>query len=503
MDQPPKLLDRLPSLPPRPSSKTNIPAQGKGTQARDEAARKRLTARLEAMSAAALDPPAVDPRTAAVAALMVANFASDEAVRKRFAPLIGAKLFDGNALEDLPVAARFVLRILPKLGPELDQRDTFPMVSLLAQVKALKEDLLRTVGRYLEDIDDAHGRIVTIRLGEGSADDVYDLRMLADLWRDYAETLHTEAGAAYRPEAEREARELATHLELALLGPLSEEDDEWRSYLHRALAMLVPLYDEVCRAGRFLFHHEKPEARFPTLASVARVRRRLRKEASRRTESQPVLQAAPSPSSKPGSVPPEISLVEVSAQDEEALADAMEGVPSLSSVPSTEAPMPGLPLSHPPTAPPPGDNHAIPNVTLSGPPEVLTFDPVEAVKLDFSPTASAGEDADADMDTADLDLELTYASESNFYSDVSGNEVGLFIATFVVKAPGTALGVRLSIPQLDQPIFVSGTVRWVREFSPSIEAPPGMGIALKPLPAGHQRAVSAFMRVRPPILHDD
>ena len=305
IDQPPKLLDRLPSLPPRPSSKTNIPAQGKGTQARDEAARKRLTARLEAMSAAALDPPAVNPRTAAVAALMVANFASDEAVRKRFAPLIGAKLFDGNALEDLPVAARFVLRILPKLGPELDQRDTFPMVSLLAQVKALKEDLLRTVGRYLEDIDDAHGRIVTIRLGEGSADDVYNLRMLADLWRDYAETLHTEAGAAYRPEAEREARELATHLELALLGPLSEEDDEWRSYLHRALAMLVPLYDEVCRAGRFLFHHEKPEARFPTLASVARVRRRLRKEASQAHRSQPVLQAAPSPSSKPGSVPPE------------------------------------------------------------------------------------------------------------------------------------------------------------------------------------------------------
>ena len=88
MDQPPKLLDRLPHLPPRPSSKTNIPAQG--GRARDEAAKKRLTARLEAMSAAALEPPAVDPRTAAVAALMVANFTSDEAVRKRFAPLIGA-----------------------------------------------------------------------------------------------------------------------------------------------------------------------------------------------------------------------------------------------------------------------------------------------------------------------------------------------------------------------------------------------------------------------------
>ena len=132
----------------------------------------------------------------------------------------------------------------------------------------------------------------------------------------------------------------------------------------------------------------------------------------------------------------------------------------------------------------------MPGVTLSGPPEVLTFDPVEAVKLDFSPTASAGEDADADMDTADLNLELTYASESNFYSDVSGNEVGLFIATFVVKAPGTALGVRLSIPQLDQPIFVSGTVRWVRS-SRRRSRRPRYGHRAQALPAAISGAVSS------------
>ena len=112
-------------------------------------------------------------------------------------------------------------------------------------------------------------------------------------------------------------------------------------------------------------------------------------------------------------------------------------------------------------------------------------------------------DADANTDTADLDLELTYVSESNFYSDISGHEIGLFIATFVVKPPGTPLGVLLSFPQIDEPIFVSGTVRWVREFSPSIEAPPGMGIALKPLAAKNQRAVGQFMKVRAPILHDD
>ena len=76
MNQPPKpLLDRLPAIPPRPASKPNVPQQGK-----EEAARKRLTAKLDAMSADELAPPAVDPRTAAVAALMVANFVGEDEI---------------------------------------------------------------------------------------------------------------------------------------------------------------------------------------------------------------------------------------------------------------------------------------------------------------------------------------------------------------------------------------------------------------------------------------
>jgi len=303
MDQTPKLLDRLPRLPPRPSSKTNLPAQGSKAKdgkekEKEEAAKKRLTARLEAMSTESLEPPAVDPRTAAVAGLMVANFIGDDAVRRCFLPLASAKLFDLNALDDLPVAARFVLRILPKLGPELDQRDALPKATLLGQIKLIKEEMLRTAERHLLDTDEAHGRLVSIRMGMSAADDVYDLRMLADLWRDYGDTLTSEARAAFRPDAEREARELANHLERALLGPLSEEDVEWRSYLYRALAMLVPLYDEVCRAGRFLFHDNKPEARFPSLASVARVRRRLRRETTRRDSHSALRVSSPGPVSK-------------------------------------------------------------------------------------------------------------------------------------------------------------------------------------------------------------
>jgi Tfp pilus assembly protein PilZ len=440
---------------------------------REEAVKKRLTARLEAVTAESLEPPAVDPRTAAVAAMMVANFIGAEAVRKRFTPLATARLFDGDALDDLPVAARFVLRIVPKLGAELCQRDTSPDDSLLARVKATKGQLLEIAERHLTHTDEAHGRIVTIRMGDGPADEVYDLRMLADLWRDYGDALASEAPAAYRRGAEREARDLATNLELALLGPLSRHDRQWRSYLHRALAMLVPLYDEVCRAGRFLFHDEKPEARFPTLASVARVRRRLKKETSRRAgESE---RPVPAPPSNRASISPEVSLVEVSDEDEAAFAEAMVSIPP----------------------PPPATTEIASTASIAG------IDPVEVVRLDFSTTTAPGEDADTNLDTPELDLELTHVSESNFYSDVAGQRVGLFVATFVVKALGTPIAMRLSLPQRGEPFLVRGVVDWVREFSPSIDAPPGMGVALDPLGSADQQAVAEFMKLRAPILHDD
>jgi hypothetical protein len=178
------------------------------------------------------------------------------------------------------------------------------------------------------------------------------------------------------------------------------------------------------------------------------------------------------------SVPPEASLADVNDADESALADAMVSVPP-----------------NPPSAPQSEQPKA--------PPAPSLIDPMEVVTLDFSPMPSAGEDADADLATAALDLELTYQSESNFYADVAGHDLGLFIATYVVKAPGTPLGVHLTLPQIDEPILVTGTVRWVREFSPSIEAPPGMGMALAPLAPNHRRAIEAFMKVRAPLLHDE
>jgi hypothetical protein len=466
--QPPKpLLDRLAAIPSRASARPPVPNVG-----REEAARKRLKARLEPTAIAELHPPGVDPRTAAVAALMVANFVADEQVRKRFARFVDAELLDSNALEDLPVAARLVLRILQRLGPDLDERSAADVpTELLGAARMLRERLVSVAARFLADIDDANGRLVTIRLGDSAADTVYDLRMLAGLCRDYAGTLASEATTSYSPDLESEARANARGLEDALVGPQTSEEREWRAYALRSVAMLVPLYEEVCRAGRFLFHEERPETHFPSLASVARVRRRLRLETGRLTESIAPETAAPKATSlvpPRRSIPPEVSLVAVSAEREQALAGVIE-----------EA----APVSRP-TAP----------VSL------------EVVSLEFKPAplpTETAETADVDEEMPDLELDLTFTSESNFYTDVMGTVLGLFIATWVVKPVGTPLVIRLTVPLVAQPFIVSGVVQWVLEFSPSIEAPPGIGVALRPVQGEHRRAINAFMKARVPILHDE
>jgi Tfp pilus assembly protein PilZ len=163
-------------------------------------------------------------------------------------------------------------------------------------------------------------------------------------------------------------------------------------------------------------------------------------------------------------------------------------------------------LAPPVSAPPSGafelHEEYVPALAPAMSPPAGALDLLEAVTLDFS-APIAGEDADSNLDTADLDLEVTYASESNFYADLAGTDLGLFVATFVVKAVGTPLAIRLTVPQLDEPVRVTGTVRWVREFSPSIEAPPGMGVALSSVSGRTRNAIDAFMQVRPPLLHDD
>jgi uncharacterized protein (TIGR02266 family) len=462
-------------------------------QSREDSALKRLTGRLEQLDATTLEAPSVDPRTAAIAALMVANFVGREEAKERFATLIRAKLLDADAIDDLPVAARFILRILPKLGPEQGLGLANVPDLLLEVCRARREDLLRLTERHLSDIDEAHGRIATIKLGSGLADLVQDLRLLADLCRDYAEPLEKES-AGFDPTWSSDARLLAMELEVAIVGPLTDEEREWRAYLLKAWAMLITAYDEVCRAGRFLFFSDKPEARFPSLAAVTRVRRRIKRETARREGSLPP-SSMPRPSRhgrENHSIPPEVSLVELPEET------------STSSRPLVDVRPPSN-ASTPIEAPTPPQDEA--TLALSSSDASVAFapsspSPFKAFDLVEAPVELVNRASHARIG---VELEVTYASESNFYTGLADgpSEVGLFVATYVVKPQGSRFSISLSLPDTDEPLMVKGVVRWVREFSPYIETPPGMGVSLQDVSAPDRARLDAFMRIRTPFFHDD
>jgi hypothetical protein len=49
--------------------------------------------------------------------------------------------------------------------------------------------------------------------------------------------------------------------------------ERWTDLQARAWTLLRQIYDEVRRAGQFLFYYEDPEAKFPALFAAARTAR--------------------------------------------------------------------------------------------------------------------------------------------------------------------------------------------------------------------------------------
>jgi uncharacterized protein (TIGR02266 family) len=104
-----------------------------------------------------------------------------------------------------------------------------------------------------------------------------------------------------------------------------------------------------------------------------------------------------------------------------------------------------------------------------------------------------------------VELEVTMESETNFYMGLTENlsEGGLFIATHVLKTLGTRVEVSFKLPDMAEPIKVTGTVRWLREFSPTSDTSPGMGVRFEHLSAEHTEQIRRFLAARDPLFHDE
>jgi uncharacterized protein (TIGR02266 family) len=104
-----------------------------------------------------------------------------------------------------------------------------------------------------------------------------------------------------------------------------------------------------------------------------------------------------------------------------------------------------------------------------------------------------------------VELEVTMESETNFYMGLTENisEGGLFMATHVLKPLGTQVEVSFKLPEISEPIKVTGTVRWVREYSDTSDASPGIGIRFDHLNTSHYEQIHRFLAARDPLFYDE
>ena len=105
----------------------------------------------------------------------------------------------------------------------------------------------------------------------------------------------------------------------------------------------------------------------------------------------------------------------------------------------------------------------------------------------------------------DIALEVTLESESNFYMGLTENlsEGGLFIATHALQPLGSPIEVSFKLPQSGEAIKVVGTVRWVREYSETSDAGPGMGVRFDDISTESADMIRDFLAARAPLFYDE
>ena len=104
----------------------------------------------------------------------------------------------------------------------------------------------------------------------------------------------------------------------------------------------------------------------------------------------------------------------------------------------------------------------------------------------------------------DIALEVTLESESNFYMGLTENlsEGGLFIATHALQPLGSPIEVSFKLPH-GEAIKVLGTVRWVREYSETSDAGPGMGVRFDNISSENADLIRQFLAARAPLFYDE
>jgi uncharacterized protein (TIGR02266 family) len=119
------------------------------------------------------------------------------------------------------------------------------------------------------------------------------------------------------------------------------------------------------------------------------------------------------------------------------------------------------------------------------------------------PAASSSENRRR-QDRFSVELEISLETEHNFYAGFVENlsSAGLFIATHVVRPIGSHVEFSIVIGD-SEPIKGLGEVRWIRQYSDTSDAHPGMGLRFLELSPDGRKRIEQFLVGREPIFYDD
>jgi uncharacterized protein (TIGR02266 family) len=100
-----------------------------------------------------------------------------------------------------------------------------------------------------------------------------------------------------------------------------------------------------------------------------------------------------------------------------------------------------------------------------------------------------------------VELEVSLFSDSNFYVGFTENlsESGVFVATYFVRPLGSRVEMCVRIHGRVEPLILRGEVRWIREFSPTSDGCPGMGIQFDAVSDDDRAEIATFLSTRDPL----
>jgi hypothetical protein len=234
-----------------------------------EEAFRTLEPRLLAIPRDRLQEPRINPRRAGEAAREVGHALGQPEVRARFVELAGRDGFDLQLLDDLPLAAGAAWYARSKLEEASQASDAAQVpLQLFQEATGLRTRMLKVLDYHLGDDPVMAARLAAIRGGKGHQDLANDLHALADLY----EQRHAELAddhRHYRGADEDAARRAAGAILQALSGS-GPEVTRWTEMQSRTWTFLQQCYEQVRRAGQYLFYFEEPDELFPPLFAAAR-----------------------------------------------------------------------------------------------------------------------------------------------------------------------------------------------------------------------------------------